>query len=722
MKAFISISLILGGLSLAWHWVVPTAYAQSISYWGGVNRSPIKLNIKFDCPQSFNTGVPVQKDIPVTIESDGSWSVPPELNQILQAVESRPQYDFYSCLTSVVYDLKDAVRRLPQWAKPSVQDKFNKTAFQVWDKVSDIGHASSDGQSLQIPGLTRGRSFTAEEEHSVRRLLAGESESMLYGFLISKEALDRMTPEVIKKLQHNKPHILEQWGENIQFAVGVLQREASAADEKSKARYQRAIRHLRSVLGRIPSRPGETQRTLYRLLCSTPHSLKQIKMIERHLNSQPICTQLATEAAGIVHTGRYGASYRQYQLRRKLDQKNGQPHYEMSLGIHFQTDPDVGPPSPAAQQQIEDMQNKTQECLAKYNKNLKTPQGAKLDIKVYYHNSTLTSEDGLVNKDDAANTAPIPFRDVSIESENFRSNATAWAQDASCGTILHELLHHAGLADEYHEHSRGPYDCRVEGPSDSIMSHHYKAFRYVDEGDVEQGFLCNCSHMRLDDERPVDDKERRQADKKRKAMIHNMIEELKERLQTLSPHSEAFEQTKQELREWQLREKDFKPLPTLTSEERHGILQRRKQCDTLKAQVLEMNSSGHSKQKQCPAGMERLGDEPYEIAPWRYWRKTSKRYSPNEALVVLKREADKDWLLHPAHFNVITQPGCPVNDLYYQCTAEAYTRTTTSEVSKSENHTRTTTQSDDTNNQNQCIKDVQPKCQDLWNEDGAPSL
>lgn len=67
---------------------------------------------------------------------------------------------------------------------------------------------------------------------------------------------------------------------------------------------------------------------------------------------------------------------------------------------------------------------------------------------------------------------------VVIKEKGFRSNSRSFSEDITCPEIVHELLHHTGLVDEYVEHEPSKdgktrlFNCRIVGPENSVMRNH----------------------------------------------------------------------------------------------------------------------------------------------------------------------------------------------------------------------------------------------------------
>ncbi|HAZ11960.1 MAG: hypothetical protein A2X86_07085 [Bdellovibrionales bacterium GWA2_49_15] len=194
------------------------------------------------------------------------------------------------------------------------------------------------------------------------------------------------------------------------------------------------------------------------------------------------CVSLAVgEAKGIDRPDSGTGLGSKYRLK-----KTGEKSFVAQLNLNFKT----------AQGQSSSTLNsryrgKVTQCLNRVNGQLKGPDGQSLKIE-------LGPQTG------AAAAPPVSIR---IQSADSRSNSGNWESDIRCDTVLHELLHLLGLVDEYEEKLIGYttdddgnfvyressasndssfYNCRAQGPEDSIMSDHEQAFS-------ESGFTFNCS-------------------------------------------------------------------------------------------------------------------------------------------------------------------------------------------------------------------------------------
>lgn len=138
-----------------------------------------------------------------------------------------------------------------------------------------------------------------------------------------------------------------------------------------------------------------------------------------------------------------------------------------------------------------------QNCLNQYKQSLRGPNGETLEIQIGTQNSSR-----------------IKQKVINSQPAGFRSNASNWEANIDCPTVLHEMLHVLGLVDDYHEQWTGfklevpseaeynqsppppkisrvtdspdyaDYDCRVLGPTNSVMSNQWNTVSEQREGKI----------------------------------------------------------------------------------------------------------------------------------------------------------------------------------------------------------------------------------------------
>lgn len=131
----------------------------------------------------------------------------------------------------------------------------------------------------------------------------------------------------------------------------------------------------------------------------------------------------------------------------------GQQRYEMMFQLDFTADssatvtPDV-------------MMNRVRSCLDAAGPGLRGPNGEQLSL------IAVTPQQA--NQMGSLRPPRIP---ITVTKPRERGNAQLYSSDFNCDTIVHELLHFAGLCDEYREGGgdQNASLCRALGPGDSIM-------------------------------------------------------------------------------------------------------------------------------------------------------------------------------------------------------------------------------------------------------------
>ena len=140
------------------------------------------------------------------------------------------------------------------------------------------------------------------------------------------------------------------------------------------------------------------------------------------------------------------------------------------------------------------MHERVATCLSRASQFMRNSDGETINIKV------LTPQEATsLPQDIRPETINIDFHDM-VD----RGNTSLYDNDFSCGTMVHEALHHLGLPDEYHEggggyaaeRGDGSYhnfvavnnDCRAISETPSIMRHHNEAIQAI----LGQEMTCAC--------------------------------------------------------------------------------------------------------------------------------------------------------------------------------------------------------------------------------------
>jgi hypothetical protein len=137
-----------------------------------------------------------------------------------------------------------------------------------------------------------------------------------------------------------------------------------------------------------------------------------------------------------------------YRLERLQNTSEGRPAHEVKFNIQF-TEVE-GEENKGARERL---LRKIKACLDVVNP-VRSRDGMQLWLKL---------------ADGTENSLPA-VSEVFVQHLVERANSQLVSDESSCGTLVHELLHHTGLVDKYEESDPEKlYDCRTLGPRDSIM-------------------------------------------------------------------------------------------------------------------------------------------------------------------------------------------------------------------------------------------------------------
>ena len=216
----------------------------------------------------------------------------------------------------------------------------------------------------------------------------------------------------------------------------------------------------------------------------------------KELSGQSHCLELNPGEEKDVFPG--NGLYYDYVLKRDRDGS-----YSITFPMNFHIDGDYDGPV-SREQAPEHYRERVQKCLLEANQNLLGPKGERLKIQI---------ADPKNNKSQSqcGNSLNKFTKDIAIGSSAHRSDSGKYASDIDCPSIVHEVLHLAGLCDEYEEIGNGFYtdpetgevmgqnfggnqnidssahnftlafDCRVTAKN-SIMANHYTRWDNVKKG------------------------------------------------------------------------------------------------------------------------------------------------------------------------------------------------------------------------------------------------
>lgn len=165
-----------------------------------------------------------------------------------------------------------------------------------------------------------------------------------------------------------------------------------------------------------------------------PVQLPKVIKTKRTECSQPF---KAIPVGKYIQMHRDGYTSGDYMLSR-----TGEKTYQAILNLKFV--PDTAPYSGRkGDQTLADlMLNRTRNCLSEMKPYLRGPNGEELEVIITTEKETLPF--GMVK------TGESPIK-VSYQDSLFRGDAGNFGSSFDCTTIGHEILHHLGLCDEYHE-------------------------------------------------------------------------------------------------------------------------------------------------------------------------------------------------------------------------------------------------------------------------------
>ncbi len=163
------------------------------------------------------------------------------------------------------------------------------------------------------------------------------------------------------------------------------------------------------------------------------------------------------------------------QRAQHLLERDSNGNYRATFNIEFKPQQGV-----SATSQI--MQTKMNECLQMVAPYLKGPDGNTITIRILSPDEIKTLP---------RRQRPRKYK-IEIGPDGSRSNTRMFSADDDCATFTHEMLHHMGLQDEYHEADpefASKWDCRPITREDSVMHTHTRGL----EAALPRTIMCHCS-------------------------------------------------------------------------------------------------------------------------------------------------------------------------------------------------------------------------------------
>lgn len=264
--------------------------------------------------------------------------------------------------------------------------------------------------------------------------------------------------------------------------------------QKKKTRYDKAISNL------IINIYGKNQ---IKYFCERKDNLspsnsnfgKDLQALIDDLEQINQCSELPVGEHKVVDESVFNSpsGIRQHYLLEKIDPKN----FRATLALDFGDD-----------EKGEKMHADVAKCLDNMSNYFTNDKNEKIKVKI------ISKED---REKMPINKRP-PVVNIGIGEKGMRSHSSKYAEDASCGTMTHEVLHLMGLCDEYRENVTGYYvdtatgeiidkeegpdrkkegtakfvlaynACRSIAKSSSIMSKHWEKINRT----IKSRTLCKC--------------------------------------------------------------------------------------------------------------------------------------------------------------------------------------------------------------------------------------
>lgn len=172
----------------------------------------------------------------------------------------------------------------------------------------------------------------------------------------------------------------------------------------------------------------------------------------------PICDYLPVGTSKTANV-KIGGSSKSYRLTRTAEDIT-----EVAINVEFKPTCDL---DEKENKRLSDRWfEKVNTCLSKVSPYLRGSDGHEVHLK-------------LISKSEFEAPAGTSITVIGNEETFLRGDSEMYPLNFECSTIVHEILHLTGLVDEYVENGEffSQYNCRAPGPKDSIMSHHYYAYR-----------------------------------------------------------------------------------------------------------------------------------------------------------------------------------------------------------------------------------------------------
>ncbi len=452
----------------------------------------LEINVPVVCYPKFSSA----KKIIVIRPNEQGRSDVSEYKKFIQELEKDKEYDWFDCAN----EISNAIGT--KMYQSDIPDETYKDINT--DIKSILAHYGAKSYSEnKIPAIPQ-RSLSSDEIRKIQSEIASNICDPRFAYsdvgihALSNHFLTYGLPFIQNVISENySKDIHPKCLKNLEPFYAKKLLEVSMTDDqcsKNRERCSRRKKEIQNILSKISLMSGFDSQDLDKVFqfqpdCSPRLGLinEKLKNIELAINQSSSCIPLK-EGEVLLVNGEKGSGLNSlYRLKRLTNTHDGKSRYQIDLPIIFRDENKLG---------LEDFYyNRASFCLRKYQDNFTGPNGEKLTINLKKEKKGQASR-------------------VTISKTMMRSNSHKWEPNIDCGTILHELFHLLGLADEYQESSSGvrlnddgtvekvkekadikEYDCRAIGPKDSLMNNQNKAIESISKG--KKATMCLCEDFML---------------------------------------------------------------------------------------------------------------------------------------------------------------------------------------------------------------------------------
>ncbi|MCK6598219.1 MAG: hypothetical protein L6Q37_07625 [Bdellovibrionaceae bacterium] len=395
-------------------------------------------------------------------------------------------YNYYLCNQNFIYNLKLAMEVFCETGSTSsAKNSCKLKAQQQYNSMSSKNVYTLGKQDLIVPGESLSGKASSYDMNSARQgcFLIKEQMSKQYVINSLSSYLKSLDPKC-------RLHTIESTVKMLASKIGYsCTKPSSTACERIKT----ATPELMNVLNQAYDKP------ISNLCLRSINVPAEINRLKEVVDQAQRCLPIAKGETRVVDSLANSNVPNNYAITR-----TNENNYRVDLKLEFaREDHDV------SDDDVSQLKKNVDLCLQTINQKLTGPNGEHLEIQV---NNPNASKNLIPNS-------------ISLYRNVVRKDSFKWTPFIDCQTMTHEMMHLVGLVDEYQEKSCGfiihpltgkrselqddkpaqlngnkyitAFDCRSEGPKNSIMSNHYEAMRDTFGGTKEYD-RCTCSDSKCD--------------------------------------------------------------------------------------------------------------------------------------------------------------------------------------------------------------------------------